>query len=281
MIAFFNGEFVSADDPHINLADRGFCLGDGLFETIRCCNGKPFRWDRHWQRLTGSAAFLKINLPFGESDSRKLAEGLLARNKQSDVILKINLSRGAGQRGYSIRGTGEATFAMTVHPAPPITETDPLPWRLRTASYRLQSTDPLRRHKTTNRLINILARAEAEEVGADEALLLNERGEVAEAASANVFWIRDNCICTPSLSAGALPGITRAYAREWATEAGFESREETLAGENLHGVDGVFLTQSSLGIIEVAELDGRPLSSSKQTTQIRRSWWNTVQRETA
>src|SRR5689334_1722145 len=103
MLVFLNGKLVPEEQAMISVFDRSFCLSDGLFEAIPVYRGKPFLWEKHFQRLTTGADFLKIKLPYSREAIHGFVEGLLKKNKASDCILRIQLSRGVGPRGYSIK----------------------------------------------------------------------------------------------------------------------------------------------------------------------------------
>ena len=145
-------------------------------------------------------------------------------------------------------------------------------WRLRQASFRLPAADPLARFKTANKLVQVLARREAEEGGGDEALLLNEREHVVETTAGNLFWWDKDVLITPPLRDGALPGVTRRAVLELAARRGCLCREESAPSANLFRSEGVFLTLTSLGVVEAVELDGRSLPRSQRTQQLHQAY---------
>ncbi len=257
MTVFVNGRFVPDSRAVVSAFDRGFLYGDGLFETIRIHRGRPFLLDRHLARLAAGAAFLQIPLAFTQGEIERVVVELLARNRAREAVLRLNLSRGSGPRGYSMRGAIHPTFIASVHPGVAPSEAKPCRWHLVTASVRVATGDSLSRFKTTNKLAHVLARAGAGRSGADEALMLNTAGQVAEAASANVFLVRGNRVATPSLASGALPGVTRGLVLELCRALRIEARETTVRPSDIARVDAVFLTLSSLGIVECASFDGR------------------------
>lgn len=264
MLAFLNGKILPEAEAVVPLCDRGFLLGDGLFETVRVTGGRPFRFAQHLDRLARGAEFLRIRLPFAPEELHGFAGQLVKRNQMPKSILRLTLTRGPGTRGYSIRGADTPTLAMTLHPLPPAKPE----WRLITSSLRLPAGDALAAFKTTSKVLNVLARAEAEAREADEALLLNTNGEVAETAGGNIFWISGGIISTPPLEVGALPGITRAVVLEICRALRLATREQIAGPERLCEADGVFVTQSALGIIPVAALDSRPLAMSAMTQRL-------------
>ena len=264
MITFLNGRLLPEDQAVVPITDRGFLYGDGLFETIRVRHGTPLWWSRHLSRLQRGAELLRLKLPWSGTELRQFAIELIAKNTLPDCILRLAVSRGSGARGYSIQDADSPPVAMTLHPLRP----PPASVRLATATIRVPSHDPLSAIKTANKLPQILARAEAEERGAEEALLLNVEGDVAEAASSNVFWIRIGTVCTPPVSAGALAGVMREVVLEICRTHQIPTVEESIARSALFGMDGVFLTNSGQGIVPVTEIDAQKLKQSPLVAQL-------------
>ena len=262
MIVFLNDKFVPEEQAVVSVFDRSFLYGDGLFETIRVWHGQPLHWAQHLERLELGAEFLKIQLPFAPDALRDFADQLIKQNSTPNATLRITLSRGVGGRGYSPKSAESPTLVMTLQPPPAFEVDNPPQWKLVTASLRLPVGDPLARFKTANKLAQILARAEADAANADEALLLNTDGHVAETASGNLFWIDRDTVCTLPLATGALPGVTRSVVLEICRKYKFPTREADVSPEQLHQADGIFLTLSSLGMVEVVSLDGRKVTTS-------------------
>ena len=259
MQAFLNGRFIPEEQAVVPISDRGLLYGDGLFESLRVRQGKPLWWDRHLERLHRGGQAIHLALPWSGSALRNFVETLIQQNELPESLLRLTLTRGSGPtRGYSPKGAHCPTLAITQHPLPlPLT-----PLRLATVSWRVCSSDPLARHKTANRLVHVLARGEAEDSGADEALLLNQEGFVAEAASSNVFWLDAGSVNTPPLSDGALDGVTRALVLELCQRRHLPTAERRVRPEELFRADGVFLTNSVMGIHAPSQLDQRPLPQS-------------------
>ncbi len=258
MQAFLNGRFIPEAQAVVPISDRGFLYGDGLFETLRVRHSCPLWWNRHTARLQRGADLLRIALPWSCDELRRFALELIQKNAMPDCLLRITVSRGSGARGYSTKGADTPTVAMTLHPQ----VATPTSVRLVTATTRVPAHDPLATVKSANKLLQILARAQAEERGADEALLLNLDGDVAEAASGNVFWIADGSIVTPPASAGALPGVTREVLLELCREHRLPVAEQNISRAQLLGMETVFLTNSATGIVPVSEIDGQKVGTS-------------------
>jgi aminodeoxychorismate lyase len=280
MIVFFNGKFLLEQQAVVSVFDRSFLYGDGLFETALVVNGMPFRWTQHLQRLEAGAAFLGIKLPFDPAELRAFAERLLRENRTCEGLIRLTLSRGIGLRGYSPRGANSPVIVMTTHP-PSVQNIDtPQSWRLTTSSFRLPAGEPLAQFKTCNKLAQILAKAQGETQGTDEALLLNTDGFIVEGASSNFFWIQDGIVCTPPLASGILSGVTRQVVRELCSTLGLTSSERNITPGKVLQAQGVFMTLSSFGIVEVTEIDGQTVRSSPLTGQLQRSFLELVRRET-
>jgi aminodeoxychorismate lyase len=268
MIVFLNGKFLPEAEAVVPLNDRGFMLGDGLFETMRVANGKPFRMAQHLERMTRGADFLKIKPPYTPKELQKFAGELIEKNGLAEAILRVTLTRGPGQRGYSPKNSGTPTLAMAVSPLPTVNAEEPLQWSMITSTLRIPASDALASFKTTSKLLNVVARAEAEEKGADEALLLNTNGEVAETAGGNLFWVFQDKICTVPTGRGVLPGITRAVVLEICQSLGLETNKRVIKPEHLRNAEGIFVTQSALGLVPVVALDGLPVAPSPLVDQI-------------
>src|SRR5437867_12906634 len=120
MFVLLNGQLVAEEQAAVPVTDRSFRYGDGVFETIPVYNGKPFRWAQHLERLTRGADFLKIRLAFAPKELRVLASELIERNQMPDAVLRLTLSRGPGERGYSPKGAASPRVVRTLHPAQPV-----------------------------------------------------------------------------------------------------------------------------------------------------------------
>jgi branched-chain amino acid aminotransferase len=268
---FLNGEIVPEDCARVPVSDRGILYGDALFEAILVARGKPFRWPQHLLRLRKGAAFLGIRVPATDAELAAALGELLRVDGLSDAIARITLTRGSGPRGYSPKGADLPTLFITCHPLPAPPSADLDHWKLVTASFRVAAGDPMANLKTANKLLNVLARAEAEARGANEALLVNTDGHVAEAAAANVFWIDQGTVCTSPLDEGALEGVTRGLLLEICRGLGVATDFRRVPPSALLTAEGVFLTLSTLGLVEAVELDGQSLRRSDLTRRLAES----------
>jgi aminodeoxychorismate lyase len=277
MLVFLNGQFLSEAEAVVSVNDRGFMYGDGLFETLRVVNGKPFRMAQHLERMTRGANFLKIQPPFTPKELEKFAAQLIEQNQTPDAILRVTLTRGPGMRGYTPGTESKPTLVMTLHAAPALEK--PVEWRLVTSSFRIPAGDALASFKTTSKILHVMARAEAAEKGADEALLINSNGEVAETASGNLFWIYQDAVCTVPTGRGVLPGITRAIVLEICQTLGLPTNKRVIKPEALRNSPGIFVTQSAFGIVPVISFDGEPVAPSPLVDQIANAYGEMLRRD--
>lgn len=258
-LVYLNGAMVPEEAARVSLFDRGFLYGDGVFETVRVEAARLFRWTDHLARLERSLSMTGIVLPEPSSNLTSRAAELIQANRCTDAVLRITISRGPGARGYSPRGAGPATVAMSLHPriVPPATGIHVI-----VSSLPVLADDRLGAVKTANKLRHVLARAEAEAAGADDALLVNQHGMLAEATGSNLFWIEGSRLVTPPPSSGLLPGVARGVLLETASAVGLEAEESEGTLQSLQQADGVFLANVVSGPVEVIRANGQDLRRS-------------------
>lgn len=259
MLIWLNDGLVEADAAAISPQDRGFTLGDGLFETMKAIGGRVLRQDRHFARLREGAQVLALPVP--HLDLGAAIAAVLGANRLLDAVVRLTLSRGVGPRGILPPADASPTLVIAAAPLPA-----PLPPARLCLSQRTRRNElsPLARIKSLNYLDNIIARQEAAARGYDDALLLNTQGRVAEGTYANLFVILDGHLVTPPLTEGALPGILR---RE---VLGAGGREHSLTLADLERAEEAFLT-SSLGIRSIVSIEDRPLLSSTMADRLRQA----------
>ena len=249
-ILWLNGALIAAAQARIDPADRGFLLGDGLFETMAAQDGGVPELARHFARLCSGAALLRLPVPVTCAELDAVTRTLLAANGLQVAALRLTLTRGVAPRGLVPPAQPDPTVLITAAPLP----APGGPLRLITASTRRDAASPLSAIKSLNYLPGILARIEAAERGADDALLLNQQGRVAETSAANVFVLVDGIWLTPAVTEGALPGIRRAKL----LEAG-RVREAALTPEHLRQASAVF-AGNALSLRPVVEIDGHAIA---------------------
>jgi branched-chain amino acid aminotransferase len=266
-----DGRLLPADGPHISVFDRGFQLGDGIFETLRARNGRATELAEHLARLHRSAAGLDIELPAGTDEGIALGIGeLLAAEgldgPEGDASIRITVSRGAF-RGRGLlppaRGAGPTVViqAWPVTPPPPGHLSEGL--HLVASAVRRDPENPLVSLKTTSRADYVHARLEARRAGADDALFLTTDGHLSEATSANLFLVRDGELATPALACAILPGTTRNWILGWAARVGLQPVEDWLTTRDLAEADEAFLCSSVAGILPVTRFEGRPIGNGR------------------
>jgi len=253
--------------------------GDGLFEAMRVFNGRSFRMAQHLERMVRGANYLKIPLPFTPKQLQQFAEQLIEENKMTDAVLRVTLTRGPGKRGYSPKDAGPPNVVMTMHEIEPLDPANPPRWSLVTSPFQIPASDPLASFKTCNKMLQIAARADAEARDADEALLINTNGEVAEAAGGNLFWVYHEKICTTPTGRGALPGITRAVILEICQVLGLPTNKRVIKREALKNAEAIFLSQSAYGLISIVNLDGEPVPDSPLVEKIYKAYCEMLAKE--
>jgi branched-chain amino acid aminotransferase/4-amino-4-deoxychorismate lyase len=250
--------------PEVPADDRGLLLGDGLFETVLSVDGVLQAWDAHLGRMVRGCAVVGITPPdpiaARAAAERAIADAGLASGR---AAVRLTLTAGVG-RGLDRPAPASGRLIVQASPAPEPSS----PVSLATVAIRRNETSPLARIKSLSYLDNVLARRQAREAGAEEALMLNTRGELACAAAANLFWVRDGNLHTPTLACGVLDGVVRSRLIEVARALGVETIEAAAPLQALGDVDGVFLTNSLIGVRAVGRLDGRTLPTSRLTDEL-------------
>lgn len=279
MVVYLNGEFVPEDQARVSVFDRAFLYGDSVFETMRVCHRRVFRWHQHLERFVRGLELLRLRCPVPLPQLREAARKLIEQNQLEQALLRLTLSRGVGPRGYSPAGADSPTVVMAMYPARPFDPVQPPRWRMITSAMRLAPADRLASHKTGSKLLQVLARMEAEAAQAEEALLLNTNGEVAEGASANLFWTRGPIVYTSPTAVGVLPGITRAVILEICASQSIVVKKRLTKVEVLQTSDALFLTNSVEGIIDVVSLDGHVFPGSAMVERLRQAFHEVFQKE--
>ena len=277
-VVYVNGVVTEARDAVVPVYDHGFLYGEGVYETLRTYFREPFLFDRHFARLTRSAAQMALDVPFsgGELLARVRATMAAAEDpapqvagpdrSTSDAYIRILLTRGVGELTYSLAACPVPTLVIIVKPYVAAPE------RSFTEGIRISLVGIRRNHpaalnpmiKSNNLLNNALAMQEALRRGAEEALMRNQAGEIVECSQSNVFMVRQGVVLTPPLEAGLLPGITREFVLELAADLGLEARQASLSPAELLAADEVFLTGTNREVTPVVQVDetriaqGRP-----------------------
>ena len=259
-LCWLNGRLMPAAEASVSVLDHGLLYGDGVFEGIRFYHRRAFRLAAHLRRLADSARALALELPMDAAAlSAAIAEVIAAASWESGY-LRLVVTRGTGALGLDPRSCAKPSIFIIADTLRLMPEQGHRGARLIIAATRRLGADGLDpRIKSLNYLNPILARLEANHAGADEAIMLNGAGRVAEGTADNVFIVREHRLLTPPVTEGALDGVTRALMLELARAAGIESTERPLAPYDLYTADECFLTGTAAELVPVAEIDGRPL----------------------
>ncbi len=259
-----NGRLHSADEPSISPLNRGFLYGDAIYEVWRTHESVIFTWEEHWARLERSASALHLDLPWAKElmlaeIRRTVAEYRAKTQTVGELYIRLQVTRGAGSIGLDTALADRPDFLLLVQPCPVVSAE-----KLR-MGMKLSLAAGLRRNpldalspawKTGNYLNNILCLREARARGADEVVILNQAGEVTEAAVSNIAFVRDSVVITPPLSAGILGGITRELVlTKIAAKAGIEAKEAAVRPEDFAGMQECFLLSTTRDVGAVAAID--------------------------
>ena len=265
MTFYLNGRFVAREEAVVSVYDHGLLYGDGIFEGIRIYAGKIFRLAEHIRRFYDSAKSILLELPIEpEALEEALQEGVKRYGKDEGYI-RLVATRGPGDLGLDPAKCAAPTLffivdTISLYPEKFYREGIPVV----TASSRRLPADGLDpRVKTLNYLNNIMAKVEAKQAGCIEAVMLNNRGEVAECTADNIFMVRDGILATPAPHCGILQGITRQTVLELAAAEGIAARETVLTRFDLYTADECFMTGSGAEIVPVARIDGRTIGAGK------------------
>jgi branched-chain amino acid aminotransferase len=262
---YINGKLYPKEDAKISVFDHGLLYGDGVFEGIRCYNGSMFKLSEHINRLYNSAIAIALEIPMTKEEIKNAIKDTLDANKMKDSYIRLVVTRGIGKLGLDPFNCSQPQVII-------ITDLIELyPKELYEKGLDAIIVPTIRNHyealnpkiKSLNYLNNILAKIECINAGAAEGIMLNKDGYVAECTGDNIFIIRDNEIITPPTYAGILVGITRNVVIDLAIKAGIVVKEEQLTRYDLYVADECFLTGTAAGIIPVARIDGRKVSSGK------------------
>ena len=256
-----DGELVPAPEATVSVEDRGFAYGDAAFETLRAFGGDVFRWGAHADRLARTCDTLGLDHGLDDAELKSRIGETLAANDLADAYVKLSITRGIQPGTLDPHPEVDPTVVVIVKPLPRGgLDGDPAfdgPATVQTTKTRKPSSRALPADaKTHNYLNGILARLELRVTGADEALMLNPDGNVAEGATSNLFFGDGIALRTPSLEGPVLPGVTRRTVIEIAEEEEIPVEEGTYAADAVRGADEVFLTNSTWGIRPVATVDG-------------------------
>jgi branched-chain amino acid aminotransferase len=275
--AWVNGVLLPAGERHLSAFDRGFQLGDGVFETLRAAGGRGIELAEHTARLRGSADGLAIDLPANVDTllAQGIREVLDAEDlggADGDASVRITVTRGVWLSRGLLPAPDEHLAATIVIQAWRVTASPgTTPARgisVVSSAVRRDPGNPLATLKTTSRADYVYAKLEARRAGADDALFFTVDGHLSEATSANVFFVRKAAdgvleLATPSLACAILAGTTRSWLLRWAADVGLRPCESELTRGEVAAASEVFLSASVAGVVPIVSLDGRPIGDGQ------------------
>jgi branched-chain amino acid aminotransferase len=262
-----NGRISSEREAVISVFDHGFLYGEGIYETMRTYQGRPFLYDRHMRRLHNSARMIVLELPFtDEALAGQIQDTMGAANLHGgEAYIRVLVTRGIGELTYDPAATPRPSVIIIVKP-----QVDP-PADAYESGVRVVIVDVVRNHpdtvnpmiKSNNLLNSALAAQEAFRRGGFEGIMRNYRGELSECTTSNLFIVKDGAALTPPLTAGLLPGITREFLFEVGKDVGVAVREEVLRDDDLFGADEAFLTSTTREAVPIVKVDDRTIGSGR------------------
>jgi branched-chain amino acid aminotransferase len=259
---WINGRPEASDGAHLSANDRGLTLADGVFETIRVANGRPFRLEQHLARLR--SALVRLAIPVPADLDRWIAGALASASDVHDGDLRVTVTRGPAASGLAPAADALPTVIVALRPFPAFPDT--IYERGVTsivASGRKNERAMTAGLKTLAYTDSVAAMLEARAAGTDEALFLDTDGHCSEATASNLFIVKDGALHTPPLVCGPLPGITRAVVIELAATVNVDVLEEPFGVADAIAADEAFLTSSLRGIAPLVVIDGSPVSNGK------------------
>lgn len=244
---------MTATDATVPAISLTTLYGKGIFSTIAIRDGRPFVWEKHWRRLETNARRVGIDLSdFSEGATRKALDEIIEANKVVEGRARITFFDQFASGIWHFESEQKTNMLITTADPHEIPEN----FRITVSEHLVFSLSQLAGVKSCNYLDNLIAFQNARASGFDEAIRLNERGQVTSACIANVFWLTDSKLYTPSLKTGCLQGTTREFVLE-----NVECLETETGSETLEKADAIYLTSAGIGIVPVKEFDGRNLDA--------------------
>ncbi|WP_136588424.1 aminotransferase class IV [Salinigranum halophilum] len=279
-----DGDLVPASEATVSVRDRGFMYGDAAFETLRAYGGDVFAWDAHARRLEETCEVLQLDHGLSDDDLYGRVEETLAANDLADAYVRLSVTRGVQPGTLTPKPDVDPTVVVIVKELPrggrehtPVWDNPATVQTVKTR--RVPDRAIPAKAKTHNYLNGILARLELRVTGADEALVLDADGYVAEGATSNVFFVSDQALCTPSLDGPVLPGVTRDVVVDLAREEDIPVREGQFTPDDVRNAAEVFVTNTTWELRPVATVDGIECGGGPVTTLLSRLFDERVERE--
>ena len=254
---FHNDALLPVEKARLSPGQAGLLCGWGIFTTLRISRGEAFAYERHWRRLEKDAAITRLPMPYTAAKVRVHLHEVIRANKITEGCARIYLVYNTVGFWQSDEKYPQVDLIIYTAGLPEHRETV----RLAVREHGRHAASPLAGVKTISWLNNVWAVAEAVKEGFDEVVMLNERGEVTECTSANIFVVRGEKVFTPPLNSGCLEGVTRGILMEIAPEAGVSVLEQALRPEDLYSADEVFISSTNRNLISAGEIAGNKIPS--------------------
>jgi branched-subunit amino acid aminotransferase/4-amino-4-deoxychorismate lyase len=270
MIVFLSGKFKDAGQAEVSALAPGLLCGIGVFETMRSLRRRIAYLEAHLNRLRRSCRALNLNLAYSADKLKAAIRGTVNVNRLNDAYVRLTVFK-------SGRGADLLVIARPYQAYPAAKYRRG--FSLGVAGLRQTSNSLFAQIKSTSRLFYELAYQEAGKRGFDEALILNEKGNIAEGSRSNIFFVKDGEIFTPSLECGCLAGITRQVVFDSAPKAGARVNEGKFTVYDLYDAGEVFLTNSLIGIMPVSRIEKQLLPSGKITAGLMKRYQRILKNE--
>ncbi len=262
---------LEATKARVAPVSSAMLYGRGVFTTVAIYNGKPFLWPEHWQRLKDDAAKLSVDCTgANETNVGEALTKLIAVNRVGHGRARVILLARSGRDVWRTKKSGDRKTDLLIMTGEP-QKIPAAGLSIAVSPYRHNTLSPLAGIKSLNYLDEVLAWEEAQTREFDEAVMLNERGEIASATMASIFWVREGTLQTPNLSTGTVPGVTRAAVIELATKLFIPVIEGVYELGDLTEAEEIFLTSASYGVAPVTTFDFRQYSLSASSVSVKLS----------
>ncbi len=266
LLVYMDGKYVPRSEAKVSVFDHGLLYGDGVFEGIKSYNGVVFQLNEHLDRIFFSARAMMLEMPLSKEEMAKVVLETIRKNNLKDAYVRLVVTRGVGDLGLDPRKCPKPTvFAIAV---PTLQLYDEEKRRkgmsMIVASVRRDPVDATTHEiKSLNYLNSILAKIEANNVGADEAIILDTHGFVSEATAENVFIVKNNTIMTPPATSGPLAGITSSVVKKVALKMGYTVVERAITVAEVYAADEAFLTGTAAELMPIREVNKRQIGEGK------------------
>jgi branched-chain amino acid aminotransferase len=258
-VVYVDGDWVPKSKATISVFDHGMLYGDGVFEGIRVYGGVIFQWKEHLDRLYASSKSVKLNIPLPPAEMTEAVTETLKRNSLKDAYIRLVVTRGAGDLGVDPRHCKKPSVIIICEPVDPtygiVAKQKGISVII--SSVRRDAVDATTHEiKSLNYLNSVMAKLEAADAGAEDALMLDRNGFVSEATTTNLFIAKDGDLLTPPSTAGILPGVTRKRIIHLAKELGYQVIEKGITPYDVTSADEAFLTGTLSEIVPLVKVKG-------------------------